>query len=68
VSGDSELAALAGRFPLWEAWRGASGLWYARRRGTTDRPVCGEDVTDLGDQIAREQARQQRAAALRHLL
>ena len=51
--GDSELPALAGRFPRWEAWRGMSGLWYARLRGTSDQPVVGESLTDLADQIIR---------------
>jgi hypothetical protein len=50
---ESELSALAGRFPGWEAWRGVSGLWYARLRGTDDEPVSGEDPTDLADQIER---------------
>jgi hypothetical protein len=48
---DSELGALAGRFRLWETWRGVSGLFYARRRGTTDEPVRGESVEDLADWI-----------------
>ncbi len=50
---ESELAALAGKHPGWEAWKGASGLWYARHRGTQDPPVSGEDVQDLSDQIVR---------------
>jgi hypothetical protein len=54
--GDSELRALAGRFPLWEAWRGASGMFYARRRGTTDEPVRGESVEDLADAMTRDEA------------
>lgn len=53
---ESELAALTERFPLWEAWQGVSGLWYARRRRTQDEPVRGEDATDLADQIARAEA------------
>ncbi len=55
MSRESELAALAGKYPLWAAWRGMSGLFYARLRGTGDKPVSGEDVTDLGDQIERAQ-------------
>lgn len=55
MSRASELAALAGRFPAWEAWRGISGLWYARRRGEAGHPVRGEDLTDLADQIERAQ-------------
>lgn len=53
MSRESELSALAGRFPRWEAWRGISGLFYARLRGTSDEPVVGEDATDLADQITR---------------
>jgi hypothetical protein len=53
MSRDSELSALAGRFPRWEAWKGMSGLFYARQRGTTDQPVSGEDPTDLADSITR---------------
>lgn len=55
MSRDSELAALAGKYPRWEAWRGISGLFYARQRGTDSQPVSGEDVTDLADSIEREQ-------------
>lgn len=50
---ESELSALHRRLPAWEAWRGVSGLWYARRRGTQDQPVAGEDLADLADQIVR---------------
>jgi len=50
---DSEMSALAGWFPRWEAWRGTSGLLYARPAGTRDQPVVGEDATDLADQITR---------------
>jgi hypothetical protein len=50
---ETELSALAGRFPGWEAWRGVSGLFYARLRGTEDEPVSGEDPTDLADSIER---------------
>ena len=56
MSRESELAALARQFPGWEAWRGISGLLYARLRGTSDQPVSGEDATDLADQIARAEA------------
>jgi hypothetical protein len=56
VSRESERAALAERFPQWETWQsGHTGIWYARRRGTSDRPVSGEDVTDLADMIERAQ-------------
>jgi hypothetical protein len=50
---ETELLALAGKYPLWEAWRGISGLFYARLRGTDDEPVSGEDAIDLADQIDR---------------
>ena len=53
MSREFELAALARQFPGWEAWKGVSGLWYARPAGTQDQPVVGEDPTDLGDQIER---------------
>jgi hypothetical protein len=53
---ETELSALAGKYPRWEAWRGISGLFYARLRGTSDEPVVGEDATDLADQIARAEA------------
>jgi hypothetical protein len=56
VRRDSELSALAGRFPHWEAWKGISGLWHARRPGTGDEPVSGESVEDLADQITRAEA------------
>ena len=52
---DPGLRALAGRFPGWEVWRGASGLLYARRHGTRDEPVSGQDAHDLADRIARAQ-------------
>jgi hypothetical protein len=53
MSRESELAALVRRFPRWEAWRGVSGLFCARLRGTSDRSVSGEDPTDLADSIER---------------
>lgn len=56
MSCESELAALARQFPGWEAWKGVSGLWYARRRGTREQPVQGEDTQDLADQITRAEA------------
>jgi hypothetical protein len=55
MSRESELSALAGHFPRGEAWKGMSGLFYARR-ATTDQPVSGEDVQDLADQITRAEA------------
>jgi hypothetical protein len=56
MSRESELSALAGKYPRWEAWKGVSGLFYARLRGTTDQPVSGEDPTDLADQITRAES------------
>jgi hypothetical protein len=53
---DPGIRALAGRFPGWEIWRGASGLLYARRHGTRDEPLTGEGAADLADQITRAQA------------
>ena len=53
---DPGIRALAGRFPGWEVWRGASGLLYARRHGTRDEPVSGEDAQELADRIAHAQA------------
>ena len=41
------LAVLRGQFPGWEAWRGVSGLLYARRRMTSP-PVVFRDVTGEG--------------------
>ena len=60
MSCESEPAALAARFPHWEAWKGVSGLWYARRRGTSGAPVSGEDAQDLADMIRRAEARRDR--------
>jgi hypothetical protein len=54
--GEPTLADVQRQFPGWEAWRGVSGLFYARRAG---RPcphkadVQGEDPLDLMDQIKR---------------
>jgi hypothetical protein len=50
---DPGIRGLAGRFPGWEVWRAASGLLYARRHGTRDEPVSGEDASGLADQITR---------------
>lgn len=47
MSRENELARLTGRFPHWEAWRGVSGLWYARSWGTTGEPVSGSRTADL---------------------
>lgn len=37
-------ALLLGQFPQWEAWRGISGLLYARRRMTSP-PIVLRGVT-----------------------
>jgi len=34
-TGPDPLAALRGKFPGWQAWRGISGLLYARRLRTS---------------------------------
>ncbi len=50
------LADVQREFPGWEAWRGVSGLYYARRPGRPRRhgaDVQGEDPRDLRDQIIR---------------
>lgn len=52
----AELSKLAGRFPGWECWNAVSGLLHARRKGTDDPLVTGEDETDLADQIRRAEA------------
>jgi hypothetical protein len=49
----AQIRQLGAAFPGWECWRGPSGLWYARRHGTRDEPVRGEDATDLADSIVR---------------
>jgi hypothetical protein len=56
VSTGSELAAVTRAHPAWECWRGVSGLYFARRRGTQDSPVRGESPVDLADMIARAEA------------
>jgi hypothetical protein len=38
-------------FTEWEAWRGVSGLYYARPDGHPRAQACGEDPLDLRDQI-----------------
>jgi hypothetical protein len=53
------LAPLRGQFPRWEAWRGVSGLLYARLRRSSP-PVVFRDVTGegLARQIREWEARQ----------
>ena len=53
MSRDNELAALASRFPGWEAWRGISGLYYAKRADDPAVVVHGESPEDLADEILR---------------
>ena len=54
MSQDSELAALVRQHPRWEAWKGVSGLFYARwLRSSPPVVVQGESPEDLADQINR---------------
>jgi hypothetical protein len=52
------LAALRGRFPGWQAWRGVSGLLYARRLRTSP-PVIVRATTadDLAAKITEHERR-----------
>ena len=50
-AGADPLAALRGRFPGWQAWRGVSGLLYARRLQTSP-PVIVRAAT-AGELAAR---------------
>ena len=44
----------AGEFPDWQAWRGVSGLYYAKRPRTSPPVIVhGEDPRDLRDEILR---------------
>lgn len=48
----------AGEFPGWQAWRGTSGLVYARKLDATPPVVVrGEDADDLRNEIIRAEAR-----------
>jgi hypothetical protein len=40
------LAALRSRFPGWQAWRGVSGLLYARRLRTSPPVIVRAATTD----------------------
>jgi hypothetical protein len=42
----AELAALQGRFPGWQAWRGVSGLLYARRLRTSPPVIVRAATAD----------------------
>jgi hypothetical protein len=54
VSRESDLAAVARRFPQWECWRGISGQYFARPSGTfMAPPVTGETPAALGAAIDR---------------
>jgi len=51
-STDPTLDDIKREFPRWHAWKGISGLVYARRLKTSPPPVVrAEDPTDLRDQI-----------------
>lgn len=56
MSTDPVLAAVIRAHPAWECWQGASGLYFARRRGTQEQPVRGESPVDLAGMIARAEA------------
>jgi len=57
MSHEPELAALVRRFPRWEAWKGVSGLFYARwLRSSPPIVVKGESAEDLADQMNRAEA------------
>ena len=48
------LAPLRGQYPRWEAWKGVTGRWYARRRKTSPPPVVSaETVGELAEAIRR---------------
>lgn len=47
----------AGEFPEWQAWRGVSRLFYARKLETVPPVVVrGEDPEDLRNEIIRAEA------------
>lgn len=51
-AGADPLAALRGRFPGWQAWRGVSGVLYARRlRASPPVIVRGATADDLAVKI-----------------
>jgi hypothetical protein len=55
-SAEPTLADVQAEFSGWEAWRGISGLYYARQAGRTGQPRVqaeGEDPRDLRDSIVR---------------
>jgi len=53
------LAAIRGRFPGWECWRGVSGLLYGRRRMSSPPVVFrGYTADSLAEQIREYEARQ----------
>jgi hypothetical protein len=53
-TGTDPLAVLRGKFPGWQAWRGVSGLLYARRLRTSP-PVIVRAATadDLAAKITK---------------
>jgi hypothetical protein len=44
--GTDPLAALRGEFPGWQAWRGVSGLLYARRPRTSPPVIVRAATAD----------------------
>lgn len=64
VNGPGELTAVevAREFPDWDISKGTAGLWYARLRESAPPVVtCGEDPTDLRDEIRRKLAQAEHA-------
>jgi hypothetical protein len=59
-SGDEPtLADVEREFPVWNCWRGVSGLFYARPKDAeprSGRMVEGEDPWDLRNQIIRAES------------
>jgi len=45
-AGPDPLAALGGKFPGWQAWRGVSGLLYARRLRTSPPVIVRAATAD----------------------
>jgi len=52
-----ELARVLRRFPHWQARRGVSGIWYARRpRSSPPIVLRGETPTELAGQVTEREA------------
>ena len=65
--GEPTLADVQREFPAYECWRGASGLYYARKPGPPGQrqhraTAQGEDPRDLRDMIIRAQSREDEAS------